>query len=601
MRPKSIVGESKLMKILGMIHGHNSSACLLDDGEVRGCVSEERFDRIKNSTAFPIRSVNYLLNMANTKCEDIDLIVHASKTVPFIYEREIKIYEDDRNDKVTTLRGVIYRSLHSLYYHLPIVRNPIRMLYKASSNAWQKGKFSERIRNAFLRHLNVDGSKIVFADHHTCHAYSVYYGFIPREVRKEPFLVMTLDGEGDGLCSTVHVVKDGKWERIAKTEAGNSIASLYGAITKFLKMRVNEHEYKVMGLAPYCSAYNRDKTLKKLNGLFWVNDDLSFGSIGGGNFVIKWLNENLTDDRFDAVAAAAQKYVEDLAVEWVTKAIDKTGIHNIALSGGFFMNIKANKVIMELPGVQRLYICPSGGDESCPIGALYYGVEQLGLDPNTYCDNIKNIYLGNEFSESEIENAIAKNCTGRRFTISRYDDIETEVAKLLSEEKVVSRVNGRMEFGARALGNRSILANPSSPDVVKVINEQIKNRDFWMPFACSILEERADDYLINPKRIEMKYMAVSCETTPLAKKDLIAAIHPYDYTARPQLVSPADNNSYYKILKNFEALTGIGGVLNTSLNLHGEPLVNSPEDAISTFSRSGLHYLALGNYLISKQ
>lgn len=588
------------MKILGIIHGHNSSACLLNDGDVRGCVSEERFDRRKNSTAFPINGINYLLGLTNTECRDIDLIVHASKTVPFIDEREIKIYEDDRSDRVTTLRGMIYNYVHSLYYHCPVMRKPIRMLYKASSNAWQKGNFAEKVRNNFLRHLDVDGSKIVFADHHMCHAYSVYYGFIPREVRKEPFLVMTLDGEGDGLCSTVHVVRNGRWERIGKTEAGSSIASFYGAITKFLKMKVNEHEYKVMGLAPYCSAYNRDKTLKKFQGLFWVNDDLSFGSVGGGNFVTKWLNENLTEDRFDAVAAAAQKYVEDLAVEWVTKAIDKTGIHNLALSGGFFMNIKANKAIMELPGVQKLYICPSGGDESCPIGAIYYGVERLGLDPNDHCDSIQNIYLGNEFSENEIEAAIRANYSGSGYAISRHDDIEAEVAKLLSEGKIVSRVNGRMEFGARALGNRSLLANPGNPDVVKVINEQIKNRDFWMPFACSILEERADDYLINPKRIEMKYMAISCETTPLARKHLAAAIHPYDYTARPQIVGPRDNSSYYRILKHFEALTQTGGVLNTSLNLHGEPLVNSPEDAMSTFARSGLQYLAMGNYMISK-
>jgi carbamoyltransferase len=161
-------------------------------------------------------------------------------------------------------------------------------------------------------------------------------------------------------------------------------------------------------------------------------------------------------------------------------------------------------------------------------------------------------------------------------------------------------VNGRSEFGARALGNRSILANPAYPEVVKIINEQIKNRDFWMPFACSILEERADDYLVNPKNIDMRYMAISCETKPLAKEHLAGGIHPYDYTARPQIVNSTDNLSYYKILKKFEELTGIGGLLNTSLNIHGEPLVNSPDEALSTFQRSGLQYLSIGNYMISK-
>lgn len=588
------------MKVLGIIHGHNSSACLLDEGTVSGCVSEERYDKKKNSTEFPINSINYLLGLTAISCENIDLVVHASKTVPFINKHEIKMYEDDRSNKATTLRGIAYKKAHSLYYHMPIVRKPLRMLYKLNSDAWREGKFAEQVRDNFLTSINIDRSKIIFADHHLCHAYSVYYGFVPKEVRKEPVLVLTLDGEGDGRCSTVHVVKDGHWEKIGETAAGNSIASFYGAITKFLKMRVNEHEYKVMGLAPYCSNYNRDRTLKKFNGLFWINDDLSFGSVGGGNFIAKWLEENLTDDRFDAVAAAAQKYVENLAADWVSKAIKKTGICNIALSGGFFMNIKVNKVIMELPDVNRLYICPSGGDESCPIGAMYYGVQQMGLDPSVHCNTIDNLYLGNVFSESEIVQAIEDNCAGSGYKICRHDEIEVEIAKLLAEGKVVARVNGRMEFGARALGNRSILANPAHLDIVKIINEQIKSRDFWMPFACSVLEERAEDYLVNPKQVEMKYMAISCETTPLAKVHLTGAIHPYDYTARPQIVSAKDNASYYKILKTFESLTKIGGVLNTSLNLHGEPMVNSPEEAISTFSRSGLHYLALGNHMISK-
>lgn len=588
------------MKVLGIMHGHNSSACLLNEGVVSGCVSEERYDRKKNSTEFPINSVNYLLNMAGTKSETVDLVVHSSQTVPFIHKREIKIYEDDRNDRVTTLRGRVYKSIHSLYYHFPLLRKPIQLLYKASAAPWKSGRFAEQIKNSFLKHLNVERNKIVFADHHTCHAYSVYYGFVPKEARKNPVLVLTLDGEGDGLCSTAHIVKNGQWERIAETAAGNSIASFYGAITKFLKMKVNEHEYKVMGLAPYCSVYNMSKTLKKFNGLFWVNDDLSFGSLGGGNFISKWLEENLTDDRFDAVAGAAQKYVEVMAAEWISKAIKKTGIHNIALSGGFFMNIKVNKVIMGLPEVHKLYICPSAGDESCPIGAVYYGVQQLGLDPSAVCGTIDSLYLGNEYTENDIKQAIDKECASHEHKVTRHDEIEVEIAKLLAEGKVVARVNGRMEFGARALGNRSILANPAHPDVVKLINEQIKSRDFWMPFACSILEERAADYLINPKNIEMRYMAISCETTLLAQTHLNGAIHPYDKTARPQIVAAKDNESYYKIIKNFESLTQIGGVLNTSLNLHGEPMVNSPEEAISTYVRSGLQYLALGNYMIAK-
>lgn len=588
------------MRVLGLIHGHNSSSALLDSKGIIGSVSEERYDRKKNSTAFPINSIKYLLNTSQIQANDLDLIVSAAQTISFINNDSVIVYEEERVNKANTIQGKLKRLIHSVYYHGPFLRKPIKYLYQISHRKWKTEKSFERIRKYMQGYLDVDAPKIIFADHHTCHAYSVYYGFVPKEIRVEPFLVLTLDGEGDGLCATVHVVRNGNWEKIAETKAGNSIASFYGAITKFLGMSVNEHEYKVMGLAPYCSDYNRDKTLKKLKGLFWINDDLSFGALGGGDFNLKWLEANLKYDRFDAVAAAAQKFVEDLALEWIKKAIAKTGIHNIALSGGFFMNIKVNKAISELPEVNRLYVCPSGGDESAPIGAVYYGLKMLGSDMGSGLGFIPNLYLGNEYSESEIEEAIKLNCDLNKVSVTKSEDIEMAVAKLLAAGEIVSRVNGRMEFGARALGNRSILANPSSPDVVKTINEQIKNRDFWMPFACSILEERAADYLVNPKGIDLSFMAISCETTELAKKHLIGAIHPYDYTARPQVVRAVDNPSYHKMLKYFDSLTHIGGVLNTSMNLHGEPLVNSPADAISTFSRSGLKHLAIGNYLLSK-
>jgi len=588
------------MNILGIIHGHNSSACLLKDNKVSGCIAEERLDRVKNSTNFPLKSIDYLMNRSGIELSEIDLIVHSSKTVPFIYNKEVNLYENEREGKVNTLFGILKKLIHDMYYYIPISRKGIKWLNRNVSNLWVKGKYIEQIKDSFLRYLNVKRSKIVFADHHTCHAYAGYYGFVPSHLKKLPFVVLTLDGEGDGLCATVSVVKDGVWERISSTESGNSIASFYGAITKFLRMRVNEHEYKVMGLAPYCSDYNRDRTLKKFKGLFKINDDLTFSAKGGGNYISRWLEDELIDDRFDGVAAAAQKYVEDIAVEWVSKVISKTGINNIVLSGGFFMNIKVNKEIMEMPEVNELIVCPSGGDESTVLGAAYFGAEMLGVDIQKDTEKVKNLYLGSNFLKGDIEKSITEYYDDSRYTISQIDNVEDEIAKLLAEGMIVARVTGCSEFGARALGNRSILANPAFPEVVKIINEQIKNRDFWMPFACSILEERVDDYLVNPKNIDMRYMAISCDTKPLAKTHLLGAIHPYDYTARPQIVNSIDSPSYHKILIEFNKLTGIGGLLNTSLNLHGEPLVDSIEDAFSTFNRSGLQYLAIENYIISK-
>ena len=588
------------MNVISLLHGHNSSAAFADENGIVGVISEERFDRKKNSTAFPAQSIAYLLKSVGKESKDIDLVVSASRVVPFTNPDEIQIYEEERRGQSRKIKTKIKRIINDIYYKMPISRSLIRWMYRTQYNQQLSDGAMNKVRSFMASKMSVPASKIIFADHHLCHAYAGYYGFVPLEYRSEPFLIMTLDGEGDGLCATVSVVRGDEWTTISKTPAGNSIASFYGAITKHLGMTINEHEYKVMGLAPYCSDHNRDKTLEKFQDLFTINDDLTFSSKGGGNYFSRWMDEYLKNERFDCVAAAAQKYVEDIACKWVEKAIDTSGINNIVLSGGFFMNIKVNKAISELQNVNKLFVCPSAGDESVPLGALYYGLKTLGVNPNQDKYFINSLYLGSDINDSEIVAAIEKYQADNHFTVERVESIEQKVAKLLASGEVVARVDGAMEFGARALGNRSILGNPSTPHVVKLINDQIKNRDFWMPFACSLLDEAADKYLNRVKGIDYSYMAISCDTTDVARKELLGGLHAYDFTARPQLVSKEKNMGYYKVIKEFEAITGIGGVLNTSLNLHGEPLVRTPDEALSTFVRSGLKHIAIGKYLISK-
>ncbi|MCK5617360.1 hypothetical protein KAR91_86650, partial [Candidatus Pacearchaeota archaeon] len=280
----------------------------------------------------------------------------------------------------------------------------------------------------------------------------------------------------------------------------------------------------------------------------------------------------------------------------------QTGIKRIMLSGGVFMNVKANLKIMEIPEVSDIFVFPSCGDESNAIGGAYYGYKNLceAKGQELKIHPIENIYWGMEFTDDEIEEYLRTNGLYEKYTITKCDDISTEVAKLLAQDEIVARVSGRMEWGARALGNRSLLANPAKYNTIRVINEKIKNRDFWMPFTPSILKERGDDYLINEKNVEAPYMSIAFRSTELARKELLAAIHPYDFTIRPQLLEQDWNPSYYKIIKEFEKITGIGGILNTSLNLHGEPIVCTPADAIHTLEDSGLKYLALGSFLITK-
>jgi carbamoyltransferase len=253
--------------------------------------------------------------------------------------------------------------------------------------------------------------------------------------------------------------------------------------------------------------------------------------------------------------------------------------------------------------VEDLFAFPSCGDESNAVGAAYLGYleecRRRGEVPAPA--PFGPAYLGPDITDAEVEAVIRERRLEGRYKIAACERIEERIAELLVTDGVVARCAGRMEFGARALGNRSILANPSDPRVVGVINRMIKNRDFWMPFAPTVLAERAQDYLVNPKGLASPYMMLAMPSRPEARDALAAALHPHDGTARPQILERAWNPAYHALIREFERRTGIGAVLNTSFNLHGEPIVCTADDAVDTFERSGLPHLAVGNWLISKK
>lgn len=583
------------MITVGFYKGHNATACLLKDGEIIAAASEERFNRIKNADIFPKEAINYCLRQVGVSAKEVDLFVR-------IYEHPEGYVSPAGETKTPRfLDFILYPSkyIKKLTFQFPSFGFFIKFTYSFLSQYILAPYFKMQFRTNMALFLGIYRKKIIFTNHHLCHAYAAYYGFVPLEDQKKNQLVITLDGEGDGLCSTVWTVKEGKWIKIAETKGGHSVATFYGLITHFLGMKMNEHEYKVMGLAPYVSRHEIDKVYPLFKDLFWIDNDLVIHSKYPSGAYLYYFDKVLQYKRFDGVAAAAQVLVEDLVVELVKKAIKKTGIKNIVVSGGFFMNVKANKKISEIPEVESLVVCPSAGDESAPFGGAYYGYKLLAKT-NFIPKNVANLYLGPDFSDEEIENAIKKEKLGKKFQVKKYEDIEKEIAKLLTEGKIVGRFKGRMEWGARALGNRSILMDPSRVDLKKELNDQVKSRDFWMPFAATILEERQKDYIVNPKNIKSAYMTIGFDTTPRGRKDLAAAIHPYDFSCRPQILRKEDNPDYYKVIKYFESLTGIGAVLNTSFNYHGEPIVCTPEDALHTFKVTGLKYLAMGNFLLIK-
>ncbi|MFH0913374.1 MAG: carbamoyltransferase C-terminal domain-containing protein [Candidatus Omnitrophota bacterium] len=587
------------MYVLGINSGHHSTAALLKDGKIIGCVSEERFKRIKNYSGYPQESINYLLKEAGIQSQELDLVALGYRTPPPFVTVEKKGIQI-----LSALQRFVY-SLRYLWgaveYRLPFLRPLNEFLYDLMVDI-AGPCIIRREKSLISKLLKISPDRVLDVDHHTAHAYAAYYG---SNFNNTQALVFTLDGEGDKLCATVNIYDGARIQRIAATHLGHSIGWIYMDTTQFLGMKPNEHEYKVMGLAPYAKSWGVDKVYDIIKDIIDLNrkNPLIFRSKFDTHRTIPYFEKTLRFQRFDFIAGAVQRLTEDVVTRWIKAAIQKTGISKIALGGGVFMNVKANMKIMEMPQVQDIYIFPSCGDESTPIGACFYGYKYLceqgkiKFSPQP----IKDLYLGPEFSDQEIGEALNRGKIFDKYTVKKIDDIETEIARLLSENQIVARVNGRMEWGARALGNRSILANPSDYENIRVLNEWVKDRDFWMPFTPTILKEREKDYVVNPKGISTPYMILTFRTKELARKHLKAAIHPYDFTARVQALEESWNPGFYKTIKEFERLTGIGGVLNTSFNLHGEPMVCSPEDALKTMENSELKFLALGNFLISKE
>jgi len=287
---------------------------------------------------------------------------------------------------------------------------------------------------------------------------------------------------------------------------------------------------------------------------------------------------------------------EDLLTTWVRNAVKTYGFKHLCLAGGVFMNVKANQKILELDEVDSLFIMPSCGDESVGIGASILHSTDIEVDINP----IKSIYFGREYDEEYYKNTI-NDLDKNKYSIEYREDINSYAGEKLSEGLIIGRHNGPMEFGARALGNRSILTDPRNLSSVSKINEAIKNRDFWMPFTPSVLNEDINKYINNPKNHFAPYMIMTFDTKAKGKEDLPAAVHQKDHTTRPQMVKKDWNSGYHELISSFKKETGVSASLNTSFNLHGYPIVNSPEDSIYVFNNSDLDALAIGNYFVTKK
>jgi len=563
--------------VLGITDGHNSGACLLINGKIEFAISEERISRIKNEAGYPKKAIEKILELTNINIGDIHSVALAGK-----FSHEKKFYS-------------------SWDWYKVGYKEQLKDSRKEKQIDPEK-RLDERKKD-IVNHLKISENKISVVEHHMSHAASAY--LVSPWVNDEEVLILTCDGSGDGISATVNIGKNGKISRISQTDNKASLGKIYSRITLLLGMKPWEHEYKIMGLAPYADEMGVLKSRSVLNELIEVQEDsLEFKTKTqlSMNYCYEFLKTNLENHRFDWIAGGIQQLTEDLLKKWIQNALKKTGCKKIVCAGGVFMNVKANMHISELESVDDIFIFPSSGDESLAIGASLYVysqiLEQIGEKINI--EPLGPIYLGMEFTNSQIECDIKSGELHTGFSIEFVEDIEKHTAELLAKGKIVARFKERMEWGARSLGNRSILANPSSYDTIREINLAIKQRDFWMPFAPSIISEKQEELIENPKKLSSPYMVMGFHTKEKARKELASAIHPYDFTARPQILEKNFNSAYHNLISEFQNKTGIPALLNTSFNLHGYPIVCAPIDAINTLKNSGLKYLALGNYMISK-
>ncbi len=568
------------MNILGINDGHNSSIALIKNGETIAILEEERFSRIKADFGFPKQSLDYSKKKYPEFMKSIDYVGIATKKMEF-YSMATKRYPkfkikdfliEDKlywepylsNDKKIDPSKVMkkYVNMKLSYYPLKSLKN--------------KNDFEEinKMRINFTsKFLNINPSIIEFVDHHTCHAHHGFYSC----KNKKNSLIFTIDGFGDNTNAAVFTEINNKLKCLYRTNIFN-IGRIYSLITLYLGMKPAEHEYKVMGLAPYAREHDIEPILKIFKDTYYIKG-LKVKIKNKIKNHYKYFKNRFEElgCRFDAIAGALQLYTEEILINWIKNWLIFTRKKKVILSGGVALNIKACKKISELNNVKQLEVPMGSGDESISHGAAQF--MHMKKNSKVKLKGISSPYLGAGYNKNDVLDFKKNRFIKRNFKIIEKVKIK-KIAKLLSEGKIIANLRGNSEFGPRALGNRSLLADPRDKKVVKTLNDSIKHRDFWMPFTPSILYEDRKKYFKNKKKLNAFFMTLAFDSTETGKKDILAAIHERDMTLRPQLVKKKINPFYHSLIKEFKSLTGVAALLNTSLNFHGKPIVLKPQDLL---------------------
>jgi len=592
------------VRILGIsAFYHDSAAVLVSDGIITAAAQEERFTRIKHDSSFPLNAVNYCLDEAGILPAEVDYVTFYDK--PFLkFERLLETYLTFAPKGFRSFKTAMPLWLKEKLFQKDLLR---KELEKATGQLdWQ--------------------DKLLFAEHHQSHASSAYF--------PSPFedaVVLTMDGVGEWATTSVAIGEGNQLKTIKEIHFPHSLGLLYSAFTYYIGFRVNSGEYKVMGLAPYGEPKYIDKIFDHLvdlkedgsfrldqsyfnycTGLTMTNkkfDDLFGGPVRGAD-------ELLTQHHMD-LAASVQAATEKIVLTLAKSLAAETGKKNLCLAGGVALNCVANGKLLREGYFDNIWIQPAAGDAGGALGAAlstYYEFLEKPREVNTNAMN--GSYLGPAFSQQDIESRLTS--VGADFDVLDDSEIVNAVAQELGADKAVGWFQGRMEFGPRALGARSIIGNPQSPQMQKVLNLKVKFRESFRPFAPSVLREDVDQwfnlktdspYMLlvadvkEEHRVEMteaEQQLFGIDKLNIARSTIPAVTH-VDYSARIQTVHAETNPKYHQLITKFKELTGCPILVNTSFNVRGEPIVCSPEDAFNCLMGTELDVLAIGNCLLKKR
>jgi len=571
------------MRILGIGDNILSGAAVIEDGHVIAAVNEERLARKKMVMGFPRQSIRMVLELAHLQPHQIDYVAVASHRGHYLdqyVEFDAGTFGVDRGFIKSTFMSM-GSAVSFLHGQLPFLE-PLYYGLRTPIYAHRR----EAIRKVLQKEFDLT-CPVQFIDHHFAHACSAFYssGY-------DDALVVTMDASGDGSSSHVYRVRNGIWECLHRVPSFDSLASYYAYVTHLCGFKAGKHEGKITGLAAYGHARYR-KTLEQFigyeNGTVVNRGKVFYSS------ALKTLRRALPEDfSKQDLAATIQDTSESVATSYISYWRERATMANVAVAGGLFANVKINQRIHEIPGVESVFIHPAMSDEGLPVGAALALTYQRSRHPAQLPRQcFAHVYLGPEYNETDIERLLAQ----AEVPFVHCDQVEERIAQLLSNGHVVARFAGRMEYGPRALGNRSILYRPDDPSVNDWLNKNLKRTEF-MPFAPSTLVEDADAYYrgLDGARDAARYMTITFDCTTKMRQQCPGVVH-VDNTARPQLVSAQDNPGYYRILQAFKRRTGMSSIINTSFNIHEEPIVCSPEDAIRAFKIGHLDYLALGSFI----